>query len=80
LALASLAIFGLSAGGWSARRAAADGDPASDVLLTQSLFLPEDVPVTGAQAAQLQQLLKETPRAGYQIRVAVIGSPPTSDR
>jgi hypothetical protein len=69
VALASLAIFALSAG-----QAAADGDPASDVLLAQSLFLPPDAPVTGAQAAELQQLINQASRAGYQIRVAVIAT------
>ncbi len=75
LALASLAILALSAGGWSAVRAAADGDPASDVLLTQSVFLPPDAPVTAAQAAELQQLINHASRAGYQIRLAVIATP-----
>jgi hypothetical protein len=71
--LASLAVLAW-AGGWSASPAAADGDPASDVLITQSLFLPQDAPVTSTQAAQLAQLLREAGRAGYKIRVAVVPS------
>lgn len=62
------------AGGLSAAPASADGDPASDVLAVQSLFLPQDAAVSSTQAAQLQQLINEAPRTGYQIRVALIAS------
>jgi hypothetical protein len=54
--------------------AGADGDPASDVLATQSLFLPQDAGIPVAQQGQLSGLLTETARAGYPIRVAVIAS------
>jgi hypothetical protein len=63
-----------SAAGWSAAPARGDGDPASDVLAVQSLFLPQDAAVSSTQAAQLQQLLSEAQRAGYQIRVALVAS------
>jgi hypothetical protein len=63
-----------SAGGWSAAPARADGDPASDVLAVQSLFLPQDAAVPSMRTAQLEQLLTEAARAGYQIRVALIAS------
>jgi hypothetical protein len=56
-------------------RALADGDPASDVLATQSLFLPWDAGVPGDQQAQLAALLAASTHAGYQIRVALIASP-----
>jgi hypothetical protein len=69
VALASLAILALSAG-----HAAADGDPASDVLLAQSMFLPPDAPVPSTQAAELQQLINQAARADYPIRVAVIAT------
>ncbi len=55
--------------------ARADGDPASDVLATQALFLPQDGGIPAAQQGQLQALLEEARRAGEPIRVAVIASP-----
>ena len=71
--IAILAILAL-AGGWPAAPARADGDPASDVLAAQPLFLPQDAAVSSTQAAQLEQLLRNSSRAGYQIRVALIAS------
>lgn len=65
------------AASWLASSAAADGDPASDVLATQSLFLPQDAGLPVAQRAQLAGLLQAAAHRGYQIRVAVIAS--TSD-
>jgi hypothetical protein len=55
--------------------ALADGDPASDFLLSQSTFLPYDSSITKAQTDQLNQLVAEAKRRGYTIRVAVIGKP-----
>jgi hypothetical protein len=60
--------------GAAAGTARADGDPASDVLATQTLFLPQDAASTPAQQNQLQELLQEAASRGYPIRVAVIGS------
>jgi protein SCO1/2 len=57
-----------------ARRAAADGDPASDVLLTQRAFVPADVNATRAQQARLDALLRTAQAAGTPIRVALIPS------
>ena len=54
--------------------AKADGDPASDVLATQQLFLPQDAAVPPAQQAHLTALLQEAARGGYPIRVALIAS------
>jgi hypothetical protein len=70
-----LTALSLSAGACFAASARADGDPASDVLATQSLFLPQDANVPSAQQGQLQALLEEARRAGDPIRVAVIASP-----
>jgi len=69
----SIAILAL-AGGWSAVSARADGDPASDVLATQSLFLPQDAGISIAQQAQLGSLVADAQRDGYSIRVALIAS------
>jgi hypothetical protein len=70
---ALLAILALAAA-WPAASARADGDPASDVLVVQSLFLPQDANVSATKAAQIEQLLREGQHAGYQIRVALVAS------
>jgi hypothetical protein len=54
--------------------ALADGDPASDVLIGQSAFLPWDAGATPAQQARLGAILGAAARDGYPIRVAVIAS------
>jgi hypothetical protein len=54
--------------------ARADGDPASDVLATQTVFLPWDAGVSANQQTQLAALLKEAEHNGYQLRVALIAS------
>jgi hypothetical protein len=50
----------------------ADGDPASDTLLEQSVFLPYDVPSQSAQLA-LQQAVDRVYAQGDRVKVAVIG-------
>ncbi|MGZ4255644.1 MAG: hypothetical protein ACXVR2_20610 [Solirubrobacteraceae bacterium] len=59
---------------WHPAPARADGDPASDVLATQALFLPQDAGATPAQRAQLSALLQTAARHGYPIRVALVAS------
>ncbi len=59
---------------WSPGPARADGDPASDVLVSQTLFLPQDAGVTAEQQAQLDAELGAAQRSGYRLRVAIIGS------
>ena len=54
--------------------ARADGDPASDVLATQALFLPQDAGATSTQRAQLDALLRSAATRGFPIRVALIAS------
>ena len=72
LCAAALAVVG----GLSAVPAArADGDPASDVLSTQPLFLPADGGLTGPQQAQLAVLLQAASRGGLRLRVALIAGP-----
>jgi hypothetical protein len=55
--------------------ALADGDPASDVLATQSLFLPQDAGVSPAHQRQLLALLDAARHAGLRLRVAIVASP-----
>jgi cytochrome oxidase Cu insertion factor (SCO1/SenC/PrrC family) len=49
-----------------------DGDPASDVLITQRYFVPADAGATRQQEAALGALLERAARAGLDVRVAVI--------
>ncbi len=55
-------------------RALADGDPASDILATQSSDVPPDSGATPDQIDRLTAVLNAAARAGYPIRVAVIAS------
>ena len=55
--------------------ALADGDPASDYLYTQPLFLPLDGSTPAASEKQLRALLADAKAKGYPVRVAVIKSP-----
>jgi hypothetical protein len=52
----------------------ADGDPASDVLAAQPLFLPQDAGLPSSQQAQLAGLLTEAQHSGYRVRAALIAS------
>jgi len=65
--------LGLGVGPWSAAVARADGDPASDVLLSQDVF----VPYSGMSATverRLFALCAAADRAGYHVKVALIAS------
>jgi len=52
--------------------ARADGDPASDVLVTQNLFVPVDAGFSDAQRARLTGALSAAERDHFPIRVAII--------
>ncbi len=70
LALAAAVVAALGCSGALAR---ADGDPASDVLLNYSYFLPWDAGTAAvAQQGQLAGVLQAAARAGFPIRVAII--------
>jgi hypothetical protein len=58
----------------AAQSARADGDPASDYLLGQKVFLPYDEKFPPKQAAELTGLIDAANKAGFKIRVAVIWS------
>lgn len=53
--------------------ASADGDPGSQVLLAQNLFVGGKDGVTPAQQVKLTEVLSATQQAGAPIRVAIIG-------
>lgn len=55
--------------------ARADGDPASDVLLTQRQYLPYKPSVSPAVKAQLEKATAEIAATGKPVRVALIETP-----
>ncbi len=68
--LTALALAGLLPAG-----ALADGDPGSDVLVGQNLFSGPDAGLSIPQQLRLQQALGRAARAGFPVRVAIIGGP-----
>ena len=58
----------------AAGTALADGDPASDVLVSDPLFLPWDAGVSTASAARLTGTVESASAHGFPIRVALIAS------
>jgi hypothetical protein len=55
--------------------ARADGDPCSDYLLVGSLCVPNNPRPSQPQIDRTQKTIDAAKQAGYEIRVAVIGSP-----
>jgi hypothetical protein len=55
--------------------ARADGDPCSDYLLVGSLCPPNNPRPSKSQIDRTQKTIDAAKKAGYEIRVAVIGSP-----
>ncbi len=55
--------------------ARADGDPCSDYLLVGSLCVPNNPRPSQPQIDRTQKTIDAAKKAGYEIRVAVIGSP-----
>jgi len=68
LILTAAACLCLPAAAW------ANGDPASDYLLVQSVFLPFNAKIDPNATARLSDTVRAANRAGYKIRVALIGS------
>jgi hypothetical protein len=52
--------------------ARANGDPASDVLLGNQVFLPFEAPISPSAKKDLQKTVAEANSKGYTIRVAII--------
>jgi hypothetical protein len=71
LLLAAVAASAMTIAGPVAR---ADVDPASDVLLLQDVFVPYHPKVCSAAANALRDLAKRSRKAGYRVRVAIVGS------
>jgi cytochrome oxidase Cu insertion factor (SCO1/SenC/PrrC family)/thiol-disulfide isomerase/thioredoxin len=72
--LGLLALLAVVAFAGSASLARADGDPGSDVLVAQNLFVASDAGASVNQQVQLGGLLQAADRAGFPIRVAIIAS------
>jgi cytochrome oxidase Cu insertion factor (SCO1/SenC/PrrC family) len=70
---ALLAFFAL--GALTTPAAHADGDPGSDVLVYQDLFVASDSGVSIQQQVELANLLGAAARDGFPIRVAIIAAP-----
>lgn len=73
-AVAALALVAAALTFAMAPSARADGDPASDYLITQKVFFPYDLKVPPAKQQQLVALVDEANRAGFTLRVALISS------
>ena len=52
--------------------AQANGDPASDVLITQQVFIPFEAPISKSASDELTKTVAAANERGYKIRVAVI--------
>jgi hypothetical protein len=74
-ATAAIAVALLCCAALVPAAARADGDPASDILALQPLFVPQDAGVAAARRVQLGKLLVAARRAGYPVRVALISGP-----
>jgi len=68
-----LVAAALTAGGLAVS-ARADGDPASDYLLVQKVFLPFNAKFPAKRQAELVALVAAANRSGFKIRVALISS------
>jgi cytochrome oxidase Cu insertion factor (SCO1/SenC/PrrC family) len=71
---AVLAVLACCALGVLSPAARADGDPGSDVLVYQNLFVASDANISIAQQVELGNLLTSAQRGGFTIRVAVIAT------
>jgi len=74
-ALAVLCVTLTAAGAVVAPTAGADGDPASDVLLGESVFYPYTPPVSAATTAALNAKAAAAAKAHFKLKVALIASP-----
>ena len=72
IALVLLAVCALGALSPAAR---ADGDPGSDVLVYQNLFVAADSNISIPQQVELGDLLTTASHDGFTIRVAIIATP-----
>jgi hypothetical protein len=55
--------------------ARADGDPASDYLITRQTFLPFNAKIPDSQVEALNGIVADANKKGYKVRVAIISKP-----
>jgi hypothetical protein len=72
---ARLLLLALVAALAAAPPAAANGDPASDYLITLPVFLPFEQEVSDDRAEELKGLLERAKDEGFEVRVAIIATP-----
>lgn len=65
LATAAVALLAVPA-------ARANGDPASDILITQQVFIGPEVPLSTADQDELEKTVAAANERGYKLRVALI--------
>jgi len=75
LAVVLLAVLGVAGAAVVAKPARADGDPASDVLLEQNVFLPVTRTVSPAYSGLLMRTVAAVGRAAFPLKVALISEP-----
>jgi hypothetical protein len=68
-------VFAACALGFLSPAARADGDPASDVLIYQNLFVATDANMPTGQQVELGNLLTSAANSGFPVRVAIIAQP-----
>jgi len=73
--LAAVLAVAASAVAFGVAPARADGDPASDILLIDNVFLTYSVNVSPAAKTALQQEVARLNHAGFRVKVAVIADP-----
>lgn len=73
--LAAAAIVALLGGSVLGPKARADGDPASDILLSQNVFYPYGSPVSRSVQNTLNAEVALAGRAHFPIKVALIAAP-----
>jgi hypothetical protein len=71
---AALALA-LAAAAFGVAPARADGDPASDILLVDNVFLTYSVDVSPAAKTALEQTVAKLNKTGFRVKVAVIADP-----
>ena len=71
-ALLLAAVAPVLAGSLAPSLARADGDPASDILLSQTAFVPADAGFSTQQQSSLSKFLQASAKAGFPVRVAII--------
>ncbi len=70
--LVTALLVAVLAAAWTPGNALADGDPGSDVLVYQPLFVASDAGVSLAEQVKLGNLLRSSAHSGAPLRVAII--------